>query len=213
MNDAPHRPADDRPRRRRRLPTISLRVLMLLVLMLGALMACKANRARAQTRAVAALHAAGANVRYDWQKDGLESQAARPWGPAPLRRWLGDEYFQEVTAVRLYNRRTPPLPLSGDLGHLESLGAGECDLTEADFRRFSELPALRRLVLHRCRGISAASFAHLARVTELQTLSLGDCGPGVADAGLAHLKGLKKLRYVELTRTGVTDAGLPPSRR
>jgi hypothetical protein len=53
--------------------------------------------------------------------------------------------------------------------------------------------------------IGDAGLEHLKGLPHLQSLYLGT---EVTDAGLAHLKGLTELRYLNLSRTHVTDAGV-----
>ena len=52
----------------------------------------------------------------------------------------------------------------------------------------------------------AAGLVHLKSLTKLEWLDLNRTG--VTDAGLVHLKGLTKLKILLLNDTGVTDAGL-----
>ena len=63
-------------------------------------------------------------------------------------------------------------------------------------------------------GVTDASLAHLAGLTELKSLVLSTTIPGlrtstrVTDAGLAHLAGLTVLETLGLTARAITDTGL-----
>jgi predicted nucleic acid-binding protein len=54
--------------------------------------------------------------------------------------------------------------------------------------------------------LADADLAHLRGLAKLTTLYLG--GSSVTDAGLVHLRGLVGLRTLNLARTAITDAGL-----
>ncbi len=94
------------PRPRRRWFRVSLRGLMILVVLIGGAAGWVANTIRTQRQSIAAVRAAGGDVRFDWEKQQVGVSRGRPVyrnGPsAPrwLRRWLGDELFQQVTSVR-----------------------------------------------------------------------------------------------------------------
>jgi Leucine Rich repeat len=55
-------------------------------------------------------------------------------------------------------------------------------------------------------GDSRGALVHLKRLSQLQTLWLGN--NQVADAGLVYLRGLRQLRYLDFFHSDVTDAGL-----
>jgi Leucine-rich repeat (LRR) protein len=55
--------------------------------------------------------------------------------------------------------------------------------------------------------VTDAGLAHLRGLKKLQQLGLADC-PGISDAGIAHLKGLTRLRVLTLYNDKVTDEGL-----
>src|SRR4051812_10286776 len=82
---------------------VSLRVMLLLVLACGLWLGWKANRAREQRRAIEAVRSHGGQVFFDWNEDTLLSsvkpEGKHPSAPRWARQLLGDEYFQEVTAV------------------------------------------------------------------------------------------------------------------
>jgi len=99
------------------------------------------------------------------------------------------------------------------LKSLEELSLGG-NVTDLGFRHLKRLTGLRKLDA-RWATVSDAGIEQLAQLTELEDLTLNeDYGPNrppvarITDAGLNHLKGLKKLRRLDLTGTHVTDAFL-----
>jgi hypothetical protein len=190
-------------------PTLSVRVLMSVVLVLGLVMAWRVDKARTQRRAVAALNDLGVSVTYDYvYADGKYNYSATPWGPTWLRRLIGDEYFQEVVEVNLLKGK---------------------DVTDEHLAILEGLPHLRRLYA-RSAAISDAGLRHLEGLAELEFLHIGDTSVGdagmvsigklkglnelileetrVGDAGLTHLDRLARLRKLYLRYTRVTDRGL-----
>jgi internalin A len=123
------------PKPRRRRLAVSVRTLMLLVLLACAALGWRVNRAHTQRRAVARIKAAGGSVKYDYEVGGdyPPKWAVRtkgepvPWGPAWLRKWIGDEYFQEVTKVDLGGDKVTDESLAAveDLDRIVRLGLGD----------------------------------------------------------------------------------------
>ena len=52
-----------------------------------------------------------------------------------------------------------------------------------------------------------AGLARLIRLSELRVLDLEGC-PGITDAGLVHLMGLKKLQDLRIGVTAISDEGV-----
>jgi hypothetical protein len=79
---------------------VSLRVMMLVVLAVGCLLAWRVRRAETQQRAVAQAEKAGFRVQYDYQySGGRATPKGKPWAPIWLRKALGEQYFRDVTSV------------------------------------------------------------------------------------------------------------------
>jgi Leucine-rich repeat (LRR) protein len=115
-------------------------------------------------------------------------------------------------------------------GHIAHLDLRDRDIDAACLRVLRQLPALtnltvqgnpigpavlepiaqigtlQRLDLRSCRKLTDASFRHLGRLTNLQSLELYDTV--ISDAGLAHLVGLSRLEELDLNATRVSDKGM-----
>ncbi len=173
---------------RRRGLRFSLRALMLLVLVVGAVLGWRANRAHHQKRAVEAIKALNGTVQYDFEyafdrpiNPGSPRPTA-PDGPAWLRKLIGDEYFQEVTLVNFREPLTGPLP-----PELEQLDQVEYLIYE----------------------VKAPVSDHLALLGRLISLkAVAPSGPGITDATVEVVAKLPQLKKLQLSRTAVTDAGL-----
>src|SRR5690348_5388918 len=85
---------------RRRSFRLSVKAMMFVVLLLGLGMSGAVRKAHQQRIAVEAVRAYGGWVRYDWEF-GTPWGTTGPAAPRWLRRFLGDEYFQEVVCVNL----------------------------------------------------------------------------------------------------------------
>jgi hypothetical protein len=96
----------------------------------------------------------------------------------------------------------------GDLKTLEELDlAGANTVSDETLKEIGRLTNLRRLVLwHHSNTFTDAGLAHLRGLKNLQFLDL-NASP-VTDAGLAHLAGLPDLEVLNLSRTHITDTGL-----
>lgn len=103
----------------RRYLTFSLRKLFVLLTALAVWLGVVVHRAREQREAVEAIEAAGGVVRYDWQYDSfvarrdgvsfdfpLSNSMREPSGPLWMRRFIGDEFFQQVWAVQIPRARS-----------------------------------------------------------------------------------------------------------
>ena len=126
---------------------------------------------RLRRAAVAEIESHGGKVEY-----------GQPYGPASLRKVLGDEYFTEVNSASFDPATADPdLDNLPRLAQLQELSLGFTRITDAGLDRVKGLTQLRKLSL---------------RYTN------------VTDAGLEQLKGLAGLQSLWLDRTKITDAGL-----
>src|SRR6185312_10201407 len=137
-------------------------------------------------------------------------------------RLLGDEFFQEVTAVTFKGPTTDDqlapvadldrlleLRVSGEwrvtdagLAHLRGLKGlqvvmlKDVHVNDAGLADLADLPSLQELFLWRADGITDAGWANLARMAELRELTLGHTG--MTGAGARHLAGLTKLQSLQI---------------
>ena len=185
--------------------------------------------AKRQREAVAALHAAGASVRYDYEVEQLARSRASPatrWspaappvppGPAWARRLLGDDFFAHVVDVgfampAFSTHGSEPNPITdqclehiGKLPRLEVLELGWSRVSDAGLKNLQRLTRLRELDLART-STTDAGLEHLQRLTQLRELNLA--WTKITDVGLPYLGNLTNLEVLDLSGTGVTEAGL-----
>jgi len=214
-----------RPRWRLRL---SLRAMMVLVLVISLPLGWKARRASVQRRAVAAVRAMGGRVAYGDELDGegFPRLPHRPGGPAWLRRWVGDEFFQEVGWVDIdtNNERGRVdddfIAAVGDFDRLQGLSIqGSGDRRDGQEHRrimaagLARLTGLRRLRVLHLRGapIDPAIGDLLGKWPALEDVELSDLGdspktlPGSCLAHLARLPGLRKVIITTLASCRAAD--------
>jgi len=213
----------------------SLRSLFVVMTLFALLLGYTTHRARQQREAVEAITALGGTVIYDHQfqfdksisfisspgsmyfeatgREWLFSNNTEPAGPQWARKWIGDEYFQDVAAVDLswigweWEKPTENINvrLLGKLQGLRWLNLDGRGFTDKDLRHIKQLATLERLFL-KDTHVTDEGLTYLKDLTNLQYLSLADTQ--ITDDGLVHLKGLKNLEVLELCRTKISDAGL-----
>ncbi len=135
--------------------------------------------AQRQRVAVKAVERLGGYVEY--------ATADEHWPITWLRRWLPQDYFDDVVVVNL---------------------AG-CTVNDAWLSHLGDLPRVQWLQLDNT-PISDSGLVHQSRLPQLQGLSLGSTK--ITDAGLTHLRGLTKLQWLHLHDISISDAGLPQLR-
>jgi hypothetical protein len=183
------------PRRRRRF-VISVRSLMLLVLAVAVWLGWITYKARQQRIAVAAIREFGGSVAYDWEVvSGKRTPTRGPWAPRWLRRALGDEYFQEVVEVSLF-----------DVSILEGPLQRPRPMTEVVMGHLGELPRLKRLHLGGNQATDEG-LRNIVGLTCLEDLDVWDAEE-LGDAGIAHLAGLKNLKCLLIENSRMTDLGI-----
>lgn len=130
---------------------------MAVIAVLAVLIGWRVNKARAQKRAIAVILAAGGEVIYDYEFDGTSSPAIVKTSRYPdwLRRFLGDDYLHEVSAVIL----SPELLL--DARRIKS----------SELAPIRELTDLRMLHLGPC-TIDHPTAVWINGLTELESLGL-----------------------------------------
>jgi hypothetical protein len=192
-----------------------MRVLIVLVLTIGAGLGWMVRRAQVQQDAVATIRRAGGTVGYKWElQDGVflpAPQRAVPCAPGWLVDFVGLDYFGDVTFVDLVKQGSDTdLVQVGNLSRLESLGLNGTSVTDAGLVHLTRLVDLKELALMRTR-ITDAGLAHLTGLKNLENLWLNDTQ--ITDAGVGQLKALIRLRQLWLNGSHVTDAGVEELRR
>ena len=199
--------------------SLSLRMLMVLVLVIGGVLGWVVKRATVQRRAVEAITKAGGQVMYDFQHAG---KPPKPGASSPWPKWLieavGVDYFHNVVGVWFPpNGKRDADALSTDalmayLAQLDKLVSLDLDrarggsLSDAGFAHVGGLDRLENLYI-RSTGLTDAGLAPLARLTQLRLLYLK--GTSMTDAGLTHLRGLTRLNLLDLSENpGIHGSGL-----
>jgi Leucine-rich repeat (LRR) protein len=217
----------------RRRYTLSLKLLMLLVLVIGGGLGWTANRLQSRRRAVQAVRKVNGTIFFDYQFSSAELDANRkPPLPAWLVRLLGEEFFFDVTRVyRLDLSHADPTAARAALeaihgfDHLEALRlvnpppgtrlSGLSELSQLEISltgpgggepiRLGRLPKLREVRLDGA-GIDDSLLPDLASIPSVREILLENTS--VTDAGLARLDGPADLEVLWLSGARVTDAGL-----
>ncbi len=192
----------------------SLRSLLLFMVLANVFMAwlCPLWRAaRQQREAVAAIHAVGAVVVYDyeaehtakwWASATVKWSAPVPPGPAWARKLLGDDLFTNVVEVG-YDGWANFRGRSAESAGLSRFLCQPRETGPFSGRRFASLPGDRESPEN---PITDRCLEHIGKLPRLEVLELGwSC---VSDASLKNLEGLTRLRQLNLARTPITDHGL-----
>jgi hypothetical protein len=131
----------------------------------------KLEKKRREREAIKAIERVHGEAYYDYQtcSDG------EPYGPRRLRSVLGNNFFSDITVVRM---------VPTDDGAIESVK----DVLQ-------DLPHLKELQIS-ASFLSDRSMRYIADLKPLETLELSDVQ--ATDAGLLSLKGLMALRHLEL---------------
>ena len=220
-------------------PRFSVRGLLMLVLLIGGCLGWIVRivrSAQTQREAVATVNEAGGDVLYDWQfNDGKALYGREPWAPDWLVNCLGPDYFGHVTGVvfgskpsllssssRLVDLRTfprlqllifdGPTPTDGalsqlkDVKSLQDLYISCTDLTDGQLAKLTELTSLESLEISSNKRLTDAGLASVKGMKRLSRLWLR--GSRFTDAGLAHLSAMTNLSELYLDETQITDAGL-----
>jgi hypothetical protein len=147
----------------------------------GLFVVWQSNRALQQRAVVAEIERFHPHVTYDYQFEG----DARPPGPQWLRAWFGDDFFADISSIRI-------------------LTDGVDNDTVAVI---ATLPQLRQLVLV-ADAMDDQGFLRLAAAAHLEELDITSAT--VTDAGLAQVATLRGLSRLRIAAPKITDAGLIP---
>jgi Leucine-rich repeat (LRR) protein len=97
-----------------------------------------------------------------------------------------------------------------DAGNVVSITAGGV-VTDELLAQLAKLPRLRDLTIETTKDVTEAGLKHLAKMSELEKLSLSSVnveGRGLGDEAIRAVTGLKRLRDLSLRECGTTDAGV-----
>ena len=179
--------ADTKIARPRRRFGLRLRGLMVVVLVIGLGLGWAKHKIRTQREAVEAVEREGGFITFDYAVGDLTS-TRQPPGPEWLRKFIGDELFQEVAEVDFaWIAHVPERPVD-----------------EATLVRLESFPELREL--HVGRTVTGDVCRHIRGLTNLEILDLE--GTPIYDQGLANLSGLTHLTRLNLGNTGITADGM-----
>lgn len=162
-----------------------LRTLLIGLTIVAIALGVMVERASRQRRAVAAVMQAGGTVMYDWHESAPRtmSTAGQPAGPAWLRKWISDEYFQRPVWISFFGNAR----------------------NDAWVQAVGDLPSIKYLLLGQ-RGASDDILARLPPLPNLEELHLE--GTPVTNQGLKHIGKFPRLRWLIASETKITDAGL-----
>jgi hypothetical protein len=124
----------------------------------------------------------------------------------PLRGLTRLNYALFLTGESVTDATLDRLTALPGLPVLQCLSLDESRVTGDGLAHLKRLQGVSRLVLSRCGGVTDAGLAHLRDVSELTFLELD--GTPITDAGLRHLAGLPGLVWLQLEKAAVGDAGL-----
>jgi hypothetical protein len=139
----------------------SVRGLMLLVLIFGALLAWIVYLAQVQRATVASIRRADGLVRYHWEyHNGAFVRNGKPWWPQWLIRLVGIDYFGHATFVFATRATDADLINIVKLGRLERLVVPGTSVTDAGMARLQGLNYLESLIIFNTQ-IGDSGLAHL----------------------------------------------------
>jgi Leucine-rich repeat (LRR) protein len=199
------------PRKRRRfLPRISVRLLMVMVLLIGGALGWEMHRVKVQRDAVAALEKARFSVDYDWAWADLSSNGRSSPFPRWLVKSLGNDFFGDVVSVSGRSGGQVDDELMAHIGRLKQIqDLSFHDTSGVTDDRLSYLKPLDRLEDLRLirTEIQGPGLRHLEGLKQLRTLILDDIP--LNDQTMAHFAPLVSLRYLRTTNCkDVGDVGL-----
>src|SRR5262249_20344568 len=141
--------------------------------------------------------------------DRLDDLRERPQ-PGWLRRLIGEEYFRDISLIRLDEPKSNidvllnSLPIRA-IDRVEVLSLEGRPISGAGLAIVGKLRRLRSLTLV-ASEITDAGLEHLRGLDRLEELSLAY--NDITDAGLPHLAGLGRLKRLDISGNRITDAGL-----
>jgi hypothetical protein len=194
---------DSRPQRR--WLQFSLRTFLVLLTVFGVWLGLHVRSARKQKESVEAIRRFGGWYYYDFQKYDLKTGKvdlqARPWAPAWLLAYLGEDFFHDVVMVNMVYNDDTGKRLDNNR------------VTDEVLPYLEGVPDLTGLFLHEGQA-SDAGMKYVGGLKDLQVLMMWDAAK-LTDAGVSHLGGLSSLRSLHISESPIGDeslrvmAGLP----
>jgi internalin A len=117
----------------------------------------------------------------------------------PYLKGCHDLVYLAVTRTLI---KGPGLSVLRNFPHLKSLFVGHNALDENMLSGLESLHEVTELHLDQA-GIGDVALVHVGRMEALEDLRLGD-NKKITDAGIVHLKGLRKLNNLDISGTSVT---------
>lgn len=191
----------------RRVPRLSVRGLVVLVLLVGSGIGWFVRGARIQRDAVAAIEETGGLAYYDWEStNGDVINGGGPPAPWWLCELIGIDCFGHVDAVwyRGSTQSEAAIAAVGRLTRLRYLNMDHTLTTDANLVHVADLTSLHDLFLSDDQ-VTNAGMVHLGRLSNLSRLFLA--GTSVTNAGMVQLGRLTNLSYLDLRQTRVSEVG------
>lgn len=207
----------EQPKRRFRL-AISLRAMIVLVLVVGLVLGWRVSKARQQKLISQAIRERGGTIYYDWEVVGGRYVPGRkPRISEWVRRFVGDEYFQEIAQVNLgYDYSTKDsigrqhrdlmIGYLRNMSYVTHLDMYEFQVTDTDLAVLRNLPLLESLTIWNPEELSDAGIAQLRSLKRLVWLRI--VNPRMTDSGIAALAKLPSLERLEFEGHGLSDSAL-----
>ncbi|MDB5338465.1 MAG: hypothetical protein JWN70_4084 [Planctomycetaceae bacterium] len=133
-----------------------------------------------------------------------------PYGPALIRKFIGDDVFDFPVAVKIFDSFATPhskvqyRPLIAQLPRLRMVTLVGCPLEVNDLDQLSRLRELKMLILSN--SIGNDSDLSMLKGLQLEWLTLNH-NP-ISDRGLQSLEQMTSLQVLDLESTKVSDLGL-----
>ena len=205
------------PRRRRRLPRVSLRLLLVAVTLCSIWFARVASTTKRQKDAVAVISQHGGRVIYSVEVDSLDTMSSiRSRLLMAAVKHVDLDLILPVTEVRSRYLEAPSLQRGAkyapssivdalpDLPSIQTLHLTHTEIRNVDLASLSHLADLRRLDL----SMTRLHEAELSSIESLDLVHLDLSRTRVDDEGLKSLAKMNNLETLNLTRTKVTGHGL-----
>ena len=129
-----------------------------------------------------------------------------PPGPAWLRKYLGNDFFANVVAVKLpyFRENNVGLEILNEFSDLTRLQIGPTRDLDNEMAHLSSLKDLEFLHMYNS-NVTDRGLVHIAKLPKLRILGLKNTR--VTDAGIQQLSSLRTLEHLDLRETNVTAVG------